>query len=1555
MKRVLIFIIAAISALACSEREMTEEVKPGHVRYARHSFEMSFPSKDSTATRSIMKADPDEIKEICAFAFDAASGDILRYRSKIDGMDVGDPVTAYVSGSSSFEWSLPLGVEMDIYAVCNMGHPSTPETLSEFLDSPDLVYEINNVSDLNDSGIPMTAVLEGIKSDIETTTYTLPARRIVSKYTVRLSEMPSDYEITGIRICNVNSHTTLFAENEAADASSRLIMGDWATEEDLKILNSGGRAEFHMFENAQTTAGGVHLESGSKWFEVHGLLAEKADLCTYLDIISEHNGESRRDRMYLGRNCTDNFDVKRNTIRHITCPAPVSLISGAGQDVLRFTGSRNAAPGETVEIPFVYNLALSGADPSSIAFSADEGLALGKPVFSSGENGYGTGILPVTCSPSVSIGDRLSVSMVSGDASAETEVEIINKVVSVTISTPLTQIRVRSVQLQAEAVYADGTIVTDPTLFDWKIATGSARATVQDGLVSRIGYKYGSVVITAELEGVTSNKLALSFSSTILEMFSEPDEVYVSEGNSTTLALYYRISQIGNSTGTNVTVSSNGVVKASSTSYAMNDADIASASGETSGEFRITGKKNGITSLGIQYNHVIMNLDYGIATLDVPVIVGDYQYELELSRASLSLPVGSSVQLEAFFVTYFKGIEESRINVTDEAEWASSHSGNIKVTNGFVEAVKAVTSGNAAIYASYNGYSAEARVKAYDVVTYELAIEPSAVYLAAGEGEQLSAILYSVSNGIHSPGEDVTPETSWSSGDPDVATVSTTGFLRGISQGSTHVYAEYGDYLVSIPVEVSDDSEYSTGLEITPPSANIEIGSSVDLKASHITYINGFPNNHEDVTDWNVCFWTSSNPSVATVSAGRVTGISEGIVTITASYGGDMATAAIRVSSTAQEPVITYDLVVSAGQTEFIGGGSTTAKAIYITYADGVETASADVTSSASWSSGNTSVATVNGGSISVKNVDGSASITASYGGKSGSVTITASKKEEQDPEPVMTYGLTVSAGKTVFNGGGTTAVTATYVTYSDGVETSSKDVTSSATWSSDNTSVATVSGGIITVLDVTGTAEIEAEYNGESDAITIIAHKEDDPMPDPVITYELIVATDKTIFTGGGSGTATATYITYTDGIETSSEDVTSYASWSSSDNDVASVSRGSISVGNVDGSAVIIASYKGKSDAVTITAKKKVITYGLEVTISENTFEGGGYATANAIYITYTNDVQTSSEDVTSSAVWSTSDPGVATVSDGNITVMNIDGVATITATYNGYSDSEVISATKVVETHMLVLDPSSVTISAGGNSSMKALYLTYRNGSRHSSEDVTSSASWSSSNSSVVGVNKGLLIGYKAGSASVTASYNGSSVSGTVTVNPVASLSVGWSDTEMYAGSTKVQSLIYDPGDGSAVSDVSASASWKSSNSSVATINGGIVTALSAGTATLTGTYKGLSASCTVTVTNPQVSVINTRHVSSDGTNYTICLDITMSDGNVLQDVDYSWTCTSSSDSSVMSVGRTGDGPISYRAGSDGSYNFRLVTTDKYNAGGKIQNVASTANGVKASAFY
>lgn len=1467
MKNTLLFIITVISALSissCAEQEMSEKYGAHDIRYAEHSFNVACPHKDSTATRSVMSADPDAIKDICAFAFDASSGEILRYRSKTGSGQAGDPVMAYVTGTSSFEWSLPLGVEMDIYATCNMGRLDAPADLSEFLSYPDLVYEIHDVSDLDDSGVPMTAVAKGVKYDgTGNGTFTLPARRIVSKYTLSITDMPDDYEITGIRICNVRSSTTLFAENEAADEPSELIMGDWATQKDLEALNSGGRAEFFMFENAQSTTRMVGLASGPKWFEVHGKLGDAADLCTYLDILSTSDGSSRRDRLYLGSDCRTNFDILRNTVRDITCPAPVSVMFEAGQDILMFTDSKEAAPEETVEIPFIYNLSLSEAGPESIRFTTEDGLISGEPVFYPEGDDCGTGIIPVTCSLAAPIGERLAVRMESGEADAETAVSVINKVMSVTVSAPYKRMHTMAMQLTAEALFADGSTVTDPSAFEWHVTDGVSLAYIDDGFLVRNGYVFGQVCIQASYEGVYSDELPVEISESLMYIDTEPNPIYVYENGSTTARFR----------ACTATVTPEGTLEDQATliayltdcTYSTEDPSIASASDNRYFELQITGLKTGQTYLDIAYKYpkrYTWNTDYGTAYAQIPIIVGDYQYGLVIEAPATSLYIGDKMQMKAYFVTYYKGEEKSRINVTDKVPWESSNSHASITEDGLVTAmsVSSLGTGSVSILASYNGYSASISLKIYDKVSKVLSIEPNPLYLGIGKGQSLSATLYNITNGTYDSGTDVTASVRWSSDDPDIASVNSSGYVKAISNGSTYIngtYTLYGEeYFAYIDVYAGKQTEYSTSLEITPSSADIGIGSTIDLTATHISYEDGSAYYHEDVTDWNVCFWSSSNTSVATVAAGRVTGRAAGTAIITAKYGSDTGTATIHVESSGiniiPDPVTTHELSVTADESEFTGGGSTVARAMYVTYTDDVQTSADDVTSSASWTSGNTSVATVNGGNITVNDVTGTSVVKATYNGKSDSVIITAHKKEVPEPDPVITQELAVTAGKTEFTGGGSTTAAATCITYTDGVRTSSRDVTSNAVWSTTDSNVASVSKGSIIVKDVEGKADIMAVYEGVSDSVTITAHKSDDPEPDPVITYSLTVSPSDMTIHDKGSGSFTAVFHTYADGVQTSSEDVTSSCIWSvTSGSSYVSVSGGTVTGkgGTSDGSATVKASYTHEGSTYDATGHVTyehtvVTTHRLDVSIAETSFTGGGSTSATATYITSEDGTETARDDVTSSAIWSSSNPSVATASGGNIIVSNVDGSATITATYNGKSDSGIVSNEYV--------------------------------------EKGTLELTWTS-------LDQAILVG----------------------------------------DSTSNPALYYAEGSGVPV-NVSSSAVWSSSDPSIAAVSYGTITAVGEGIATITAGYKGLSARCTVKCVRNLVIVGAYAYSISAGTDvYKVAVDLTLSNGSVVKDADYSWECTVSDNSAIVSKGDTGSGPLIYgTSGTAGDFLFRLT---------------------------
>src|SRR5207244_1707849 len=130
---------------------------------------------------------------------------------------------------------------------------------------------------------------------------------------------------------------------------------------------------------------------------------------------------------------------------------------------------------------------------------------------------------------------------------------------------------------------------------------------------------------------------------------------------------------------------------------------------------------------------------------------------------------------------------------------------------------------------------------------------------------------------------------------------------------------------------------------------------------------------------------------------------------------------------------------------------------------------------------------------------------------------------------------------------------------------------------------------------------------------------------------------------------------------------------------------------------------------------------------------------------------------------------------------------------------------------------------------------------------------SISWSSSVAAVASVNgSGLVTSVAQGSATITATSEGQNATAAITVMivPVASVAVAPATASLQVGQT-VQ-LTATPKDSAGSALTGRPVTWTTSNGSVATVNtSGRVTAVAAGTATITATSEGKDGSAAVTV--------------------------------------------------------------------------------------------------------
>ncbi|WP_123041942.1 hypothetical protein [Cohnella candidum] len=321
--------------------------------------------------------------------------------------------------------------------------------------------------------------------------------------------------------------------------------------------------------------------------------------------------------------------------------------------------------------------------------------------------------------------------------------------------------------------------------------------------------------------------------------------------------------------------------------------------------------------------------------------------------------------------------------------------------------------------------------------------------------------------------------------------------------------------------------------------------------------------------------------------------------------------------------------------------------------------------------------------------------------------------------------------------------------------------------------------------------------------------------------------------------------------------KNVTSDATWSSSSSSI-KVDKGVLSATGAVTSATITAKYKTFTATATVKADYYYASLKLENSVGGDAPDQLDIEMGNSLSFNASAYGDNGSKvAATGMAQWLTSNANVATVSGGNVTLIGT-GTVTITAKLKGRSDSVQLNVTSPYKSldisHKTADDAIELNVGDEDNYVLKS-FVTLKNSSE--TQDVTDLATWTSSNGSVVKVEKGVVTPVGSGSAVVTAMRYGVSDAVTFYVRtPYEALNVKTSkplNMTLYATPAEV-SVSAAKGTAPA-EDVSDKAEWKIADPMVAMIakdNGKVtVTPKSPGSTKLTVSYKGLSKEMTVSV--------------------------------------------------------------------------------------------------------
>ena len=636
-----------------------------------------------------------------------------------------------------------------------------------------------------------------------------------------------------------------------------------------------------------------------------------------------------------------------------------------------------------------------------------------------------------------------------------------------------------------------------------------------------------------------------------------------------------------------------------------------------------------------------------------------------------------------------------------------------------------------------------------------------------------------------------------------------------------------------------------TNLAITPERTSIALGQTAAFEVT-ANYSDG---TSKDLTASTA--WTTSNPSVATISASGVAStVSVGTATILAIAEGKSTTASLTVSKAA----LTSISVMSPGSVIALGqNAQLKAEGTYTDKSVG------DITDQVTWSTTDPSVATVSSAGLAVSKALGNTQVTASLNSIKGSAQITISAATLVSVA-VQSKDISVPLGETEqFSAIGT---------YTDG---SAADLTSTASWSSSVPGIISVNGGGMGTTKAAGQASITATVAGISGMTSFTVS--------PAGLVSIAVTASNPSLPLGNSEQLTATG-TYTD---KSTKDVTASVTWTSSSPGVVSVSIGGAVQAKTVGPAQISATSGGISGSVGLNVSSAALV-SIAVSAGNPSLPLGTGEQLSAIG-TYTDK---STKDITASVTWSSSAPSVVSVSSGGAVQAKSVGPAQISAA----SASIIGSASLNVSSAALV----SIAVSAGnpslpvGNSEQLTATGTYTD---KSTKDITGSVTWASSAPGVISVSSGGAVQAKSvGAAGVSASSGSATGSTKLSVLPAALVGIDISSASesVPVGDTLQLSAVGTLTDGS-TKDLTSSVNWASSSPNVLRVkSAGLVAGVSVGAAGITASSGSIIGVKNLNVSAPVLSSIKLAPAGPTiplGSSLQLTITGTYSDGSA-QDV-------------------------------------------------------------------
>ena len=589
-------------------------------------------------------------------------------------------------------------------------------------------------------------------------------------------------------------------------------------------------------------------------------------------------------------------------------------------------------------------------------------------------------------------------------------------------------------------------------------------------------------------------------------------------------------------------------------------------------------------------------------------------------------------------------------------------------------------------------------------------------------------------------------------------------------------------------------------VDVKLPVKSLEVGHAANAAATAM-------NNAGQPVQSDTIEWSSSDTSILVVSnAGVLTARKMGSASVWAKCHGVAGKGSLVVTDTMPASVVVSPATASAAV------GAT----VQLSAAVATRTGRPLPGHAVKWTSSDTRYVTVSPTGVATGRLKGSAKVVATTSNVAGTAVVDVASAHIAALS-VVPHAATVSSGSTV-------SLTANAVD-SHGNSLSGRAVS----WTTSNANIATISTtGVVTAAKI-GYATITATSEGVTAASRV-----------RVTSSGIALVTLAPASLGLVTGATKSLAVTLSDAAGNALPAAT--MKWSSSNNNIASVSSSGVVTAKHAGSATVYAAVNG----VTGKASVAVSATGIKsIAVSPASF---------TLATTGTRQLSASLTDASGNAItgqtvaWSSSNNTIATVSSSGMVTAMHSGNANITASAGGASANAAVTVSAGTVSTVSV-SPGSASLVAGATQQLVA-----------TSTDNTGSVvtgqtySWKSSDASIVSVSStGVATGAHIGSATVTATAGGVSGQSTITIaaGPVSTVAITPATGSVQQGKTLQLSASFTDVAGNPVP--ATSLSWTSSNTAAAAVtSAGLVTGMAAGTANVTATANGKSKSAAITVT-------------------------------------------------------------------------------------------------------